>query len=825
MNALAAAAPVGLLVSSSADRNLLAGFFADVGHSTIVPVIGERDLGSLARAALVIVDEECARLYHEALLALKKKMAPVILPMLVALSHKADGTGWLRKGFDDLLRWPFAKDDLLARTEAFLRLRSQSEESLRASESFSRATLDAIAAHICVVDAVGRIIMVNRGWRDFAAANGGSVSDTCEGADYLEACRRARRHSLDENSHRAVELVMDVIEGRRRFATFEYACHSPGEQRWFNAHAVRYRTADGDFTVLVHRNVTERKVTEMALREAQERFRQIAENVPEVLWINAEPSGKGLLYVSPSYERIWGHGVDEVMRNPRLWFESVHPDDQPRVKRALQTGLTRAHETFRVVRGDGTVRWVEARTFPVTDEQHKVQRLVGIASDVTERREAEARMSYLAHFDSLTELPNRALFTDRLGQALAQGARNGRPVGVAFIDLDRFKNINDSLGHGCGDLLLKEAAARLTRALRAGDTVARLSGDEFAAIFTDLATAEDAGRVAEKLLEAFAPAFALEGHEVYVTASIGVALFPPDAAEANALMKAADVAMYRAKELGRNNFQFYRPDMNRRTLERLSLESRLRRALEREEFVLHYQPRIALADGRIAGLESLLRWQPAEGGIVLPGEFIPVLEETGLIVPVGRWVMQRVAAQLKTWRERGLQLVPTAVNLSARQFVQKDLLEQVLAAIRSGTIPPEVFELEITESLLVRNEERTGRLLNELNGIGVRLSIDDFGTGYSNMSYLKRFPLDALKIDRSFVHDVDTDANSAAIALAIIRMAHSLGLEVIAEGVETEPQRAFLTEQGCEEAQGYLFYRPLPAEDIGALLAQYRAAN
>ena len=435
---------------------------------------------------------------------------------------------------------------------------------------------------------------------------------------------------------------------------------------------------------------------------------------------------------------------------------------------------------------------------------------------ITER--TQANLYRLAHFDALTGLPNRLLFLDRLSQMMAQANRNERLVAIMLLDLDRFKAINDTLGHTMGDLLLKGVAERLAGCVRGDDTVARLGGDEFIVLLPEIRYIEDAATVARKILNALAQPFPLDGHEIFIGTSIGIALYPFDE-ELNALLRNADTAMYEAKQQGGNNYQFYSAEMNTASLKHLSLEGALRRALERGEFELHYQPQIDLTRGEIVGVEALVRWRHPDLGLLGPMEFIPLAEENGLIVPIGEWVLRTACAQVRAWQEAGLRPIRVAVNLSARQFYQKDLVGTVARILEQTGLDSRYLELEITESCLMQNTQTTVALLTELSRLGVRFSIDDFGTGYSSLSYLKRFPIDTLKIDRSFVCDIGTDPDDAAIVKAIIALAKSLEMHVIAEGVETPEQLHFLRTHGCNEIQGYLVSRPLPADEVARLFA------
>jgi diguanylate cyclase (GGDEF)-like protein len=436
-----------------------------------------------------------------------------------------------------------------------------------------------------------------------------------------------------------------------------------------------------------------------------------------------------------------------------------------------------------------------------------------------QRIDSEGRVSFLAQFDPLTGLPNRALLADRFSQMIVQAKRRGAPLGVLFVDLDDFKLVNDTLGHAGGDELLKETARRLEVAVRTGDTIARISGDEFAVIVGDLARAEDAALVAQKILDRLAEPYVLCGQETFVTASVGIAAYPGDGDTAETLLNAADAAMYRAKLSGRNAYHFFTSEITQRTRARANVAAELRRALDRDEFTLVYQPKIDLASGARCGAEALLRWRHPQRGIVSPAEFVPVLEENGLIVPVGEWVVRRACEDVKNWLAAGLKVLPVAVNLSARQFRQQYLDRRIRTLVRAAGVDPSLIELEITESQLMQDPDHAIRMMNSLRDEGIRMAIDDFGTGYSSLSYLTRLPVAALKIDRSFVADALSDAADAAIVRTIIDMAHTLDFTVVAEGVETDGQMAFLRQFGCEQGQGFLFAHPMPAADFAALIA------
>jgi diguanylate cyclase (GGDEF)-like protein/PAS domain S-box-containing protein len=478
---------------------------------------------------------------------------------------------------------------------------------------------------------------------------------------------------------------------------------------------------------------------------------------------------------------------------------------------------------YRTVDENGEERWFCINGEPIFDDNGRFTGYRGTGSDITARKLTEQRVHHVAQHDVLTGLPNRSLLQDRLSQAVAYANRSGHPVWVMLIDLDRFKFVNDSMGHKAGDVLLMTVAARLRSSLRDTDTVARLSGDEFVVIVSQHEDQPLSSDIVQRVMDSVAQPMMLGPKEFFVTCSIGVAAYPSDGTPAESLIEHADIAMYRAKKLGRNNFQFYTPAMNEESLERVRIESALHNALERNEFVLHYQPQVDLQTGRIVGMEALIRWKHPELGMVPPSRFVGVAEDTGLIVPIGAWVMRTACAQNKVWQDAGLGSLRVAVNLSARQFSAADLVSGIEQVLSDTGLDPSCLELELTESLFMSDVTPAVELLHRMKSLGIKLSIDDFGTGYSSFSYLSRFPIDVLKIDRSFVNDITHDANDAAIVASIIALAHNLRLSVIAEGVETAEQLDYLRHQGCDEMQGYYFSRPLPAQEFEQLLRQHRS--
>ena len=531
-----------------------------------------------------------------------------------------------------------------------------------------------------------------------------------------------------------------------------------------------------------------------------------------------------IIYVNPAFERITGYSAAEVVgRNARfLLGEKLDQIGVEELRNALREQRSTKLE-LHCYRKDGSLFWNDLSLAPVRGESGQVRHQVSIIKDVTERKAYETQLEHQASHDALTGLANRNLLADRLDQAIAHARRNKSLVAVLLLDLDRFKVVNDSLGHEAGDALLQTMAQRLTACVRSVDTVARLGGDEFVVLMSDIDSENDAATLARKLLHQLSLPMMVAGREMVSNASLGIALYPKDAEQASTLLKNADVAMYRAKELGRNSMQFYTPAMNASTLARLELESALRRAVLRDELVLYYQPKVELRRGRVVGAEALIRWRHPQLGMVAPGEFIPLAEETGLIVPIGEWVIDQACAQIKAWQNAGLPDITVAVNLSARQFQQENLARTVGQALRLNEVAARCLELEVTESAVMQDPDKTVAILHELKQIGVLLSLDDFGTGYSSLNYLKRFPIDILKIDQSFVRDIITDPDSAAIAVTIISLAHSLRRRVVAEGVETEAQLDFLRRRRCDEMQGYYFSRPLPAEEFARLLQEGRS--
>ena len=587
-----------------------------------------------------------------------------------------------------------------------------------------------------------------------------------------------------------------------------------GEPVWVSTNAHFYFDEDGKILGVegTTRNISEQKRTEAEMQILSGALQQTADLVMVT-------DRDGIIsYVNPAFTDITGFTAEEVIGGkPNLLKSDRQPNEF--YKSLWQTILSGKpfSDVFINRRKSGELYYEEKTITPIRDTNSNITHFVATGKDISERMRTQERLRFMAHHDALTELPNRTLFLERLKQAMARARWHNRLISVMFMDLDRFKNINDTLGHNIGDKLLVKLTTRLANSMRAGDTIARFGGDEFAILLDDIASEQDISMLAKKILNALEPAFMIDGHEFFITASIGVSLFPNDGEDSETLLRNADVAMYRAKDLGRNNYQFYSNEMSARAFERLTLENALRYALKREEFFLVYQPQIDIRTNTIFGVEALLRWQHPDTGTVMPSEFISTLEETGLIAEVGEWVLRNACRQGKQWQDAGLSM-KVSVNLSSRQFNDPDFVDTIQAILTETGLNHGLLELELTESMLMHNASKTIVALDTLNALGVRLAIDDFGTGYSSLGYLRRFPIRTLKIDRSFVRDVTKDPDDAAIATSIVVLAQSLNLEVIAEGVENAEQQAFLQTLNCHFVQGYYHSKAVSVQTINELL-------
>ncbi|GAB4165130.1 MAG: hypothetical protein Kow00100_03160 [Geothermobacteraceae bacterium] len=661
------------------------------------------------------------------------------------------------------------------------------------------------------LDQVGCWTYLNRAWEEVT----GFAVVSSLGTPFLESV-------YPTDLGKARQLLDSVLTGSASCERTDLRLKtSTGSYRWVELVARPFgRIGQGISGITgTMRDVTARRLAEEALRENEERYRRIFSNIQDIYF---ESSMGGLVIeVSPSIENSLGYRRDQLIGMPF----SMLCDDPEAVghirERLLECERLRDFELLLRRRGGETVPCSVNGTL-VRDENGKPLKIVGSIRDVSERKRAEDEIRSLAYHDQLTGLPNRSLLKDRMQQALAQARRQNRQMAVLFLDLDRFKDVNDTLGHDAGDELLRMVAEKLDSCVRQSDTVARLGGDEFVILLTSVKNAHDPVVVAEKILQLLTRPFVLNGKEVFTSTSIGIAMYPNDGADADTLLKHADMAMYEAKEHGRSHFQFFSEKMHQDAFDRNLLEHKLRVALEEGQFELYYQPQWDMRGRRLIGVEALVRWFHPEDGPISPARFIPVAEDTGLIRPLGEWVLRTACAQLRAWQDAGLPPIRVGVNISGRQFRQPDLVEMIDRILAETGLDPRQLELELTETYLMEDAAATSRTLEYLKVRGLELAIDDFGTGYSSLSYLKHFPIDRIKIDQSFVREVVSNADDAAIVEAIIAMANSLELDVIAEGVETARQLRFLKDRGCSEMQGYFFARPMPADEMGAYLHEHR---
>ncbi|OLL33240.1 diguanylate cyclase, partial [Burkholderia sp. SRS-W-2-2016] len=680
-------------------------------------------------------------------------------------------------------------------------------EALRSSQMLE-AVIDNIPQRIFWKDLNSRYLGCNMA---FARDAGLAYPEQVVGKSDAELPWRAFASLLNEHDREVVSTNVPKMN-------FEVDFVIDGEHRTTVTSKLPFTDGDGQVIGVLgsYTDITERKRADLALRLQS---RALDASVNAILITAPSPAGNLIEYVNPAFMRITGYDPAEVIGHD---CRVLQRDDRDQEGVALiREALAANREVSAVVRNyrkDGALFWNQLFIAPVPNAEGVITHHIGVINDVTELMRYQEQLEYQANYDELTRLPNRNLLRDRLEHALVIAQRHHSGVAVVFLDLDGFKNVNDSLGHSVGDRLLSVVAERLARCSRTSDTVARHGGDEFVIVMTDTVDEQSLIAWMERVRAAISEPVWLDGTELYVGCSMGASLFPQDGEDAETLMKKADVAMYRAKDMGRNTFQFYQPEMNASAGARLNLERRLRRALRDNEFLLHYQPQVDIGSGQIVGIEALVRWHDPEVGLVPPSSFIPLAEESGLIGPLSEWVLREACRQNKAWQQQGLPPARVSVNLSARVFQQRDIAKLVMQVLAETGLEPKYLELELTESTIMRNAEEAVSMLNELHALGIGLAIDDFGTGYSSLSYLKRFPVDRLKIDRSFVSDIGICGDDETITSAIIALAHSLKLQVIAEGVETSAQLDFLKARACDEMQGFYFAKPLSTEAISELL-------
>ena len=629
---------------------------------------------------------------------------------------------------------------------------------------------------------------------------------------------------LPQEVSRKCSHYLDLAFKSGQTQLFEYPLIQNGQVRSYEARSV---VSGPNETLTLVRDITEQKEASQNLQKERD-FISAVLDTARALVVVRDSKGR-IERFNRACESATGYKTGEV-EGREIWDFLLLPEEVEHEKSIFQSLLEsniQDNYQIRLLTKEGKERFIVWSNSVMRDRDGVVEHVISTGIDITELKKAEEQLQFLAYYDGLTSLPNRVLFKEHLSQALAYSQRHERLMAVLFLDLDRFKQINDSFGHSLGDLLLKSVAERLRSGLRLSDclarqnlgeietSVGRFGGDEFTVLVPDISGVDSAAKIAQRLLELISQPFELEDQEIFVTASIGISVFPYDGSSSDLLLKNADAAMHAAKEKGRSTYQFYSAEMHAKSFEKLSLENDLRKALiGQDEFRIFYQPKHCVRSGAVIGAEALIRWQHPAKGLIPPADFVPLAEETGLIVPIGEWVLRSVCRQNMAWMNSGLPPIPIAVNLSCVQFRQKSLLPSISGILNDHGMNPQYLELEITESTIMENREDAGQMLRDLKSMGIQISIDDFGTGYSSLSYLKRFTLDALKIDRSFIKDLTQDPDDLAITLAIIAMAHSLGLKVIAEGVETQQHFELLKDHGCDAVQGFLFSRPLPADEF-----------
>ncbi len=677
------------------------------------------------------------------------------------------------------------------------------EEALRRSEDRYRTVVDGLKEVVFQTDAEGNWTFLNPAWTEIT---GHPVGD-CLGTPFFD-----HFHPEDGEDNRA--RLKSLVERRKEHCRHEVRLLTGnGEIRRVQVYMRLTLAKDGAVlgTAGTLTDVTERHKAEEHLRLAAKVYEHTSEGI---LVTDAK---RIIVSVNGSFTAITGYSAEEA-RGHTFTALCIAEGEREKVEAEWDALAHTSHWQGEVQcrRRDAGLRTLGIRMSAVKETSGEISNYVAIINDITDFKQNLEQLEYLAKYDSLTQLPNRHMFLARTSQAIEVVRRQeGGPIALLLVDLDNFKDVNDAAGHDAGDELLKEIASRMRRCVRRHDDLGRLGGDEFTVLLADIKDAREAANTAQRILRALSAPVAVRGQEVFVSGSVGISVYPDDGADAMTLLRSADAAMYLAKRLGKNQYHYFEEELNQQSRERLALETRLRRAIENGEFALHYQPQVDVTSGRLVGVEALLRWTHPEDGAIPPDRFIPVAEQTGLIVPIDQWVLEQACAQINQWRVRSPADLRVAVNLSARHLRNRDLSRFVEASISRSGIPPSCLEVEITESCVMEDVEQAVRILNELAEIGVQIAIDDFGTGYSSLGYIKRFPIERIKIDRMFISDVTTNRDDAAIVKAVIALARGLELQTVAEGVETAEQLAFLREQGCDEAQGYYFSRPLPAAEIG----------
>jgi len=688
-------------------------------------------------------------------------------------------------------------------------------ETMREQLHFMQRLIEAVPQPIYFMDEAGRYLGVNAAWESFF----GEQRTKCLGHTVLEVFTEQKEHADKQRV-----MQQQLLAGAGGSISYEATVPgADGKRREVIYNQATFTRRDGTVAGLIGliTDITELKDVEARLRESEARFRDLAELSSDWFWEQDEHYR--FTDLAPKIEASNITAQEHIGKTRwEMPVLGVSEEEWQSHKAALHARLSFTDFVYQRHDDQGRLCAISVSGRPVFDEAGRFRGYRGTARDITRQREVEEQIRHMAHHDALTGLPNRVLLYDRMDQLVHRAVRGAGKFALLFIDLDRFKNVNDTLGHKVGDRLLRVVAQRISGCVRDTDTVARIGGDEFVVLLTDSDMPQNVAHIAQKILDSLARPFDLEGYELYITPSIGICVYPEDGEDAQTLMSNADAAMYHAKETGRNNFQFFTRQMSIAAHRRLALENELRHAVDRDELTVYYQPQIDLRSGDITGFEALLRWRHPERGMIPPSVFIPIAEETGLINRIGERVLSQACEQARIWHEAGYPSLQVSVNCSAQQFRREQYVGTIESTLRENRLPPACLELEITESVIMHHTEQVLVRLKQLHDMGVQLSLDDFGTGYSSLSYLKRFPIQKLKIDQTFVRDITADPDDAAIVTAIVAMAHSLGLVVMAEGVETRAQLAFLKALKCDLAQGYYFSPPVPAAEFEALLGNPR---
>ena len=808
---------------SDAERMRLALVAADSIAYQVERVKGIGDaLVRLGRGGIDVVMLDSALPDRPRGIAALVRMAPHAL-VLVFSAANADEIEWQTTG-DDIRGHIIRRDseaDGLPPALADLIAHRAHQDALRISEARFRAMSEASPLGILVSDDEGSCIYTNPAYHKIC----GLSFEQAQGTDWSMAI-----HPDDRS--RVLAQWRDALRDQTPLQAEARLLRSDGSVVWIRLN--RAITQDGEMPlghVQIVEDITQRKSTEAVLHAAEEALFKERERAQVTL----NSIGDGVLstdiqgnvtYLNVVAEAMTGWPLADALGRPLAEVFRIidgttrQPAPNPAQRAVDEDATVGLAANCLLIRRDGTESAIEDSAAPIHNHDGQVAGAVIVFHDVSKSQAVANEMAHLAQHDFLTGLPNRVLLTERISQAIGLARRHQTQAALLFLDLDHFKHINDSLGHGTGDQLLKAVAGRLIQCVRATDTVGRLGGDEFVVLLAEIDRPEDAAAVAEKIRATLAIPFRIDGRELHAKLSIGISIYPDDGIDVDAMMQSADTAMYHAKGNGRDNHQFFTAEMNARVVRRQAVEGRLHRALKQGEFSLYYQPTMDLVSGKMTGAEALIRWKDPDLGLILPKQFVEIAEECGLIVPIGRWVLRETCRQIQAWLAAGLDAVPVAVNISAVEFRHEDFLPGFALTLAETGVSPHLLQIELTETLLMHDVEASMAVVRALKGMGIELAIDDFGTGYSSLSYLKLFPIDTLKIDQSFVRDIASDADDASIVAAVIGMGIKLKRRVIAEGVETDEQLAFLLAQHCDEAQGYLFGFPMPAKEFAVLLAQ-----